>query len=307
MKISIVTPTFNEIENIEKLYFEIKNEFTKINCEYEHIIIDNNSNDGTINKIKNLAQNDKNLKIIINSKNYGHIRSPFHGLLQSSGDASILMAADFQDPIELISKYIEEWKKGNKIVLAEKVSSEENQIKFSLRKLFYNFLNKISDFELTKNTTGSGIFDKSVVEKLKMIKDPYPYFRGLVSELGIEIKTIKFNQPLRKFGVTKNNFSTLYDIGLLGIVKHSRKPLRFMVLLGFASSVISLLVGVFYLFYKLFFWDSFSLGLAPIIIGIFIVSSIQITLLGFVGEYVGIILLHQRNLPLVIEKERLNF
>ena len=307
MKISIITPTFNEIENIEKLYQEIKNEFTKINCEYEHIIIDNKSTDGTINKIKDLAQNDKNLKIIINSKNYGHIRSPYYGLLQSTGDASILMASDFQDPIELISKYIDEWKKGHKIVLAEKISSEENQIKFSLRKLFYNFLNKISDFELTKNTTGSGMFDKSVVEKLKVINDPYPYFRGLVSELGIEIKTIKFNQPLRKFGVTKNNFSTLYDIGLLGIVKHSRKPLRFMVLLGFASSVISLLVGVFYLFYKLFFWDSFSLGLAPIIIGIFIVSSIQITLLGFVGEYVGIILLHQRNLPLVIEKERLNF
>ena len=307
MKISIITPTFNEIENIEKLYLEIKNEFAKIDCEYEHIIIDNNSTDGTIAKIKDLSKNDKNLKIIINSKNYGHIRSPFYGLLQSTGDASILMAADFQDPIELISKYIEEWKKGNKIVLAEKISSEENQIKFSLRKLFYNFLNKISDFELTKNTTGSGIFDKSVVEKLKMINDPYPYFRGLVSELGMEIKTIKFNQPLRKFGVTKNNFSTLYDIGILGIVKHSRKPLRFMVLLGFASSVISLLVGVFYLFYKLLFWDSFSLGLAPIIIGIFIVSSIQITLLGLVGEYVGIILLHQRNLPLVIEKERINF
>ena len=307
MKISIITPTFNEIENIEKLYLEIKNEFAKIDCEYEHIIIDNNSTDGTIAKIKDLSKNDKNLKIIINSKNYGHIRSPFYGLLQSTGDASILMAADFQDPIELISKYIEEWKKGNKIVLAEKISSEENQIKFSLRKLFYNFLNKISDFELTKNTTGSGIFDKSVVEKLKMINDPYPYFRGLVSELGIRIKTIKFNQPLRKFGVTKNNFSTLYDIGILGIVKHSRKPLRFMVLLGFASSVISLLVGVFYLFYKLLFWDSFSLGLAPVIIGIFIVSSIQITLLGLVGEYVGVILLHQRNLPLVIEKERINF
>lgn len=307
MKISIVTPTFNEIENIEKLYFEIKNEFTKINCEYEHIIIDNNSNDGTINKIKNLAQNDKNLKIIINSKNYGHIRSPFHGLLQSSGDASILMAADFQDPIELISKYIEEWKKGNKIVLAEKVSSEENQIKFSLRKLFYNFLNKISDFELTKNTTGSGMFDKSVVEKLKVINDPYPYFRGLVSELGIEIKTIKFNQPLRKFGVTKNNFFTLYDLAMLGVVKHSRMPLRFMTLLGFISSFGCLLVAIVYFILKLIFWSSFTLGSAPMIIGIFAISSIQIMLLGLLGEYIGIILLHQRNMPLVIEKERINF
>ena len=251
MKISLITPTYNEIENIEKLYLELKKEFNKINCEYEHIIIDNNSNDGTIEKIKELASKDKNLKLIINSKNYGHIRSPFYGLLQSSGDASILMAADFQDPIELIPKYIDEWKKGNKIVLGEKVSSEENKIKFSFRKLFYNFLNKISDFELTKNTTGSGIFDKSIIEKLKKINDPYPYFRGLISELGEEIKTIKFNQPLRKFGKTKNNISTLYDIAILGIVKHSRKPLRFMVLIGFVSSLISFLIATFYFIYKL--------------------------------------------------------
>jgi glycosyltransferase involved in cell wall biosynthesis len=307
MKISIITPTYNEVENIEKLYLEIKNQFVKISCDYEHIIIDNCSNDGTIDKIKKLASTDKNLKIIINSKNYGHIRSPFYGLLQSSGDASILMASDFQDPVELIPEYIEKWKKGCKIVLGEKNTSEESNIKFSLRKLFYNFLNKISDFELTKNTTGSGIFDKSVIEKLKKINDPYPYFRGLIAELGEEIETIKFNQPLRKHGVTKNNIATLYDIGILGIVKHSRTPLRFMVVLGFISSVISLLIGIFYLVYKLFFWESFALGLAPIIIGIFIVSSIHITLLGLVGEYIGVILLHQRNLPLVIEKERINF
>ena len=307
MKISIITPTYNEVENIEKLYLEIKNQFVKISCDYEHIIIDNCSKDGTIDKIKKLASTDENLKIIINSKNYGHIRSPFYGLLQSSGDASILMASDFQDPVELIPEYIEKWKKGCKIVLGEKNTSEESNIKFSLRKLFYNFLNKISDFKLTKNTTGSGIFDKSVIEKLKKINDPYPYFRGLIAELGEEIETIKFNQPLRKHGVTKNNIATLYDIGILGIVKHSRKPLRFMVVLGFISSVISLLIGIFYLVYKLFFWESFALGLAPIIIGIFIVSSIQIALLGLVGEYIGVILLHQRNLPLVIEKERINF
>ena len=307
MKISIITPTYNEVENIEKLYLEIKNQFVKISCDYEHIIIDNCSKDGTIDKIKKLASTDENLKIIINSKNYGHIRSPFYGLLQSSGDASILMASDFQDPVELIPEYIEKWKKGCKIVLGEKNTSEESNIKFSLRKLFYNFLNKISDFELTKNTTGSGIFDKSVIEKLKKINDPYPYFRGLIAELGEEIETIKFNQPLRKHGVTKNNIATLYDIGILGIVKHSRTPLRFMVELGFISSVISLLIGIFYLIFKLLFWKSFVLGLAPIIIGIFIVSSIQIALLGLVGEYIGVILLHQRNLPLVIEKERINF
>ena len=307
MKISIVTPTFNEIENIEKIYEEIKNKLKEINCDYEHIIIDNNSTDGTINKIKQLAKEDTNLKIIINSKNYGHIRSPFYGLLQTNSDATILMASDFQDPIDLIPKYIEEWKKGKKIVLGEKTSSEESIIKYSARTLFYNFLNKISEFELPINTTGSGIFDKTVIEKLKNINDPYPYFRGLIAEIGENINTIEFKQPKRKSGRTKNNLITLYDIGILGVVKHSRKPLRFMTLLGFSASIVSFLVGVIYFFYKLIFWNSFTLGIAPIVIGIFIVSSIQITLLGLVGEYIGVILLHQRNMPLVVEKERINF
>ena len=307
MKISIVTPTFNEVENVDKIYFEIKNKFKEISCNYEHIIIDNNSTDGTITKIKELAKEDTNLKIIINAKNYGHIRSPFYGLLQTNSDATILMASDFQDPIDLIPKYIEEWQKGKKIVLGEKTSSDENMIKYSARTLFYNFLNKISEFELPINTTGSGIFDRTVIEKLKRIQDPYPYFRGLITELGEDISTIEFKQPKRNSGFTKNNLFTLYDIGMLGIVKHSRKPLRLMTLIGFLASMISLLVGITYFFYKLLFWDSFTVGIAPIVIGIFVVSSIQITLLGLVGEYIGIILLHQRNMPLVVEKERINF
>ena len=307
MKISIITPTFNEVENIEKIYLEIKKKINEINCDYEHLIIDNNSTDGTIDKIRQLAQTDKNLKIIINAKNYGHVRSPFYALLQTNSDATILMASDFQDPVDLIEEYIEKWKNGKKIVLGQKISSEENKIKYSIRTLFYNFLNKISEFELPKNTTGSGIFDKSIIDKLKKINDPYPYFRGLITELGEEITTIQFRQPLRKSGITKNNLLTLYDIGMLGIVKHSRKPLRFMTLLGFLASIASLVVGIIYLFYKLLFWNSFSLGLAPIIIGIFFVSAVQITLLGLVGEYIGVILLHQRNMPLVVEKERINF
>jgi glycosyltransferase involved in cell wall biosynthesis len=307
MKISIVTPTFNEIENIEKIYIEIKKKFEEINCDYEHLIIDNNSTDGTIKKIEELAQKDKKLKIIVNAKNYGHIRSPFYGLLQTNSDATILMASDFQDPVDLIPKYIEEWKAGKKIVLGQKTSSEENKIKYSLRTIYYNFLNKISEFELPLNTTGSGIFDKTIIDKLKKINDPYPYFRGLIAELGEDICTINFKQPLRKSGKTKNNLFTLYDIGMLGVVKHSRKPLRFMTLLGFVSSIVSFLIGIIYFIYKLIFWNSFSLGIAPIVIGIFIVSSIQITLLGLVGEYIGIILLHQRNMPLVVEKKRINF
>ena len=306
-KISIVTPTYNEEQNIKLLCEDVKKEFEKIDLEYEHIIIDNASTDNTIKILEEICSKDKKVKVIVNSKNYGHIRSPFYGLLQTNSDATILMASDFQDPIDLIPKYIEEWKKGKKIVLGQKTSSEENKIKYSLRNMFYNFLNKISDSELTNNTTGAGIFDKTIVEKLKKINDPYPYFRGLISELGEDITTIEFKQPKRNSGETKNNILTLYDIGMLGIVKHSRIPLRFMTFLGFTASVISLLIGLIYLFYKLLFWDSFSLGIAPVVIGIFIVSSIQIILLGLIGEYIGFVLTQTRNLPLVVEKERINF
>ena len=306
-KISIVTPTFNEEQNIEKLCSEIKIEMEKLDLSYEHIIIDNASTDNTIKILKKICSKDKNIKVIINSKNYGHIKSPFYGILQTTGDACILMASDFQDPIDLIPKYIQKWKEGSKIVLGEKISSGENNFLFFLRKLFYGFLNKISETKLSQNTTGSGIFDKSIIDKLKKINDPYPYFRGLLNEIGENISTIEFNQPKRFAGRTKNNFFTLYDIGILGIVKHSRMPLRFMILIGFLSSLISFGIALFYFIYKLLFWNSFELGIAPLVIGIFIFASIQILLIGIIGEYIGIILLHQRNMPLVIEKERINF
>ena len=306
-KISIVTPTFNEEENIERLCQEIKLEVQSLNYDYEHIVIDNCSTDSTIDKLRKISSNDKNVKVIINSKNYGHLKSPFHGILQSNGDACILMVSDFQEPIKLITQYIKKWENGAKIVLGEKDTSEENNFMFSMRKLFYTSLNKISETKLSINTTGTGLFDKEVISRLKKINDPYPYFRGLISEVGFEIETIRFNQPLRKFGVTKNNFFTLYDLAMLGVVKHSRMPLRFMTLLGFISSFGCLLVAIIYFILKLIFWSSFSLGSAPTIIGIFAISSIQIMLLGLLGEYIGIILLHQRNMPLVIEKERINF
>jgi len=306
-KISIVTPTYNEGENIDKLCSGIKIEMEKLNIDYEHIVIDNSSTDKTIEILKEICSRDKKVKVIINTKNFGHIKSPFYGILQSSGDACILMAADFQDPIELIPQYINEWKNGNKIVLGEKITSEENSSVFFIRKLFYKIINKISENGLTQNTTGSGIFDKSIINKLREIQDPYPYLRGLLNEISEEIKTIKFNQPKRLYGKTKNNFFTLYDIGMLGIVKHSRVPLRFTILIGFLSSLISFGVAIFYFLYKIFSWNSFELGIAPLVIGIFLFVSIQILLLGIIGEYIGIILIHQRNMPLVIEKERINF
>ena len=306
-KISIVTPTFNEEENIKRLCSEIKVEVESLNYDYEHIIIDNSSSDKTIDILREIASKDKNVKIIINSRNYGHIKSPFYGVMQATGDACILMDSDFQEPIYLITEYIKKWENGAKIVLGQKNISEENNFIFSLRKLFYTLLNKISETELSINTTGTGLFDKEVIDRLKKINDPYPYFRGLISEVGFDIETIKFDQPLRKFGKTKNNFFTLYDLAMLGVVKHSRMPLRIMTLLGFISSFGCLFVATIYLILKLIFWNSFELGSAPTIIGIFTISSIQIMLLGLLGEYIGVILMHQRNMPLVIEKERINF
>jgi len=205
-KISIVTPTFNEELNIEMLCTAIKKEMEKLNLDYEHIIIDNSSTDNTIKILKEICLDDKKVKVIINSKNYGHIKSPFHGILQSTGDACLLMASDFQDPVELIPQYIKKWQDGSKIVLGKKITSKENSLMFNIRKTFYNFLNKISETKLTNNTTGSGIFDKSIIEKLRKINDPYPYFRGLLSELGEEINLIEFNQPKRLMGETKITF-----------------------------------------------------------------------------------------------------
>ena len=306
-KISIVTPTFNEEKNIEKLCSDIRAEMKKNDINYEHIVIDNASTDRTTSILKKICLEDKNLKLIINSKNFGHIKSPFYGILQSTGDACILMASDFQDPIDLIPKYIEKWKNGSKIVLAKKITSQENNLMFSIRKKFYKFLNKISETKLTENTTGSGIFDKSIIDKLRNINDPYPYLRGLLNEIGEKIDIIEFDQPKRLFGKTKNNFFTLYDIGMLGIIKHSRSPIRLVTLIGFVFSFLSFLTALVYLVYKLIFWNSFELGIAPLIIGIFSLASIQIVLLGVIGEYIGILLIHQRNLPLVIEKERINF
>ena len=306
-KISIITPTFNEEKNIEKLCSEISKEMSKLNYDYEHIVIDNHSNDGTISILKKIAARDNKVKVIINSRNFGHIRSPIYGMLQASGDACILMNSDFQDPIELIPKYIKEWEQGNQIILAQRICSDENFFLNSFKNFFYKFINKISDVPLMRNTTGSGLFTKNIVDQIRKIDDPYPYFRGLLSEISSQIKLIQFHQPKRSGGETKNNFYTLYDIGVLGIVKHSKLPLRLMTFIGFFTSIISIITATVFFFYKILFWDSFDVGIAPLVIGLFAIASVQIFLLGFIGEYVMTILTHTRKLPLVVEKERINF
>jgi glycosyltransferase involved in cell wall biosynthesis len=305
--ISIVTPCYNEEANIDELYQRIKKVMESLPYDYEHICIDNCSTDGTVEKIKGIAANDKRVKLIVNARNFGHIRSPYHGILQSNGDACILIASDLQDPPEMIAEFVKKWEQGYKTVLAVKPESEESSIMFGFRKAYYHLISRISEVQLVPNATGAGLFDRAVVNILRNIQDPYPYFRGLLCEIGFPIAVVPFKQPRRQRGITKNNFYTLYDIGMLGITNHSKVPLRLMTICGFLLAILSSLVAVFFLIAKLIFWNSFQLGTAPILIGVFFFGAIQAFFIGMLGEYIGSIHTQVRNMPLVIEMERVNF
>lgn len=307
-RISIVTPCYNEEENVEELYKQVKKVFERINdCVYEHIFIDNASKDNTVSILKRLAATDKSVKIIVNTRNFGHIRSPYHALLQAEGDAVILLVADLQDPPSMIKDFIDKWQEGYKIVLGVKTQSKESPAMFAIRKMYYNFINRVSEIELTKNNTGFGLYDKKIIEILRQIDDPYPYFRGLISDIGFESYKIEYEQPVRKRGITKNNFYTLYDMAMLGITNHSKIPLRLAAMIGFLMSALSLLVALGYFIAKLLFWNSFTMGTAPLIIGLFLFSSVQLFFIGIIGEYIGSIHTQVLKRPLVVEKERINF
>lgn len=307
--ISIVTPCYNEEENIPLLYEKTKQEMQKYDgiYEYEHIFIDNCSTDSSCKIIKQIGAKDTRVKLIANARNFGHIRSPYYGLLQANGDAVILLVCDLQDPPEIIHEFIKNWENGFKIVVGCKNETEEGFPFSYIRKSYYNILNYLSEIELIKNFTGFGLYDKTIIDILKKLDDPYPFFRGLICELGFEKAIVKYNQPLRKRGITKNNFYTLYDIGILGITSHSKKMLRIMTLVGFLCAFSSLLASLGYLFYKLLYWDSFNIGIAPIILGLFFFSSVQLFFLGIASEYIGNIYTKVMNRPLVFEKERFNF
>ena len=310
-KISIVTGCYNEEDNVKLLYEKISEQMLlyKNKYEWELIYIDNCSTDNTVKILKEIANVDKKVKIIVNSRNFGHIRSPHYAILNAYGDAVIFMVSDLQDPPELLPELIKRWEDGYKIVLAQKNVSEESKFMFTIRRIFYGLLRNIVDdnTEQIKQFTGFGLYDKQVVDVFRTIDDPYPYFRGLISEVGFEKAIVKFTQPTRKRGRTKNNFYTLYDMAMLGIVKHSKVPLRVVTITGFILSVISVMIAFFYLVYKLIFWSSFEVGIAPLIIGLFTFASFQLFVLGLVGEYVGAIYTRVDKKPLVIEKERINF
>jgi glycosyltransferase involved in cell wall biosynthesis len=305
--ISIVTFCFNEEENIEELHQRIFDVMSGLDYRYEHIIIDNHSTDGTVSRVKKIIETDKNVKLIVNARNFGHIRSPNYGILQSSGDTCILMTSDLQDPPEMIPDFIKKWEDGYKIVLAVKDTSQEKSLMFFLRKCYYKFINRISEIQLIENATGAGLYDKKVIEILRQINDPYPYLRGLICEIGFPVATVSFNQPRRLRGITKNNFYTLYDTAMLGITNHSKIPLRLMVMIGFFLSLLSFLLAIIYFIAKLIFWNEFQMGIAPIMIGVFFFGAIQTFFLGILGEYIITLLAHTRKLPMVVELERINF
>jgi glycosyltransferase involved in cell wall biosynthesis len=306
-KISIVTPCYNEQDNVVELHERIKKSMQGLNYEYEHIFIDNSSTDRTIEILRDLASKDPQVKVILNTRNFGQIRSPYHGLLQATGDAVIGMAADFQDPPERIPEFIKKWEAGYKIVVGIKNHSQEAWLFYFLRTIYYRVLRKLSDIQLIDNFTGFGLYDRQVIETLRLFNDPYPYFRGLIADIGYEYARIEFTQPRRKRGLSKNNFYTLYDMAMLGVTSYTKVPLRIATMIGFLFAVISILIGFIYLIYKLVDWQNFSLGLAPVIIGLFFIGSIQLFFLGILGEYLGSIYTLSVRRPLVIEKERINF
>jgi glycosyltransferase involved in cell wall biosynthesis len=305
--VSVVTPCFNEAANLPELHDRIRQAMDGIGYEYEHLIIDNASTDGSVEVLRELAAHDKRVKVILNTRNFGHIRSPFHGLLQATGDVVIAMSSDLQDPPERIPEFVRRWEEGFKVVVGVKTRSQEPGLFFFLRSMYYRVLRALSDVELIDNFTGFGLYDKQVIEILRQCNDPYPYFRGLIADIGFEHAQVEFDQPRRKSGVTKNNFYTLYDMAMLGVTSYTKIPLRLATLLGFAAAAVSLLIGTAYLVYKLVNWANFSLGLAPVIIGLFFLGSVQLFFLGIVGEYIGSIYTLAIRRPLVIEKERINF
>lgn len=306
--ISIVTPCYNEEDNVDLLYARVKQQLAGLkHYDHEHIFIDNASSDRTVDRLRQIAAADSRVKLILNTRNFGHIRSPMHAYLQAKGDVVIAMAADLQDPPEMIPELISRWEDGYKVVAGVKPSSQETLAMAVIRRLYYRLVGRISEVALIPNFTGFGLYDREVIDAIRKLDDPYPYFRGLISELGFRFTTIPYEQPKRIRGITHNNFYTLYDMAMLGITSHSKLPLRIATMAGFFLSAISLMVSLGYLAAKLIYWDSFSLGTAPIIIGIFFFASVQLFFIGILGEYIGAIHTQVMKRPLVIEKERVNF
>lgn len=306
--ISIVSGCYNEADNIREFVSRVHAVMRGLpQYDYEIIVIDNASSDGTPDILRDLAAGDPKLKVILNSRNFGHIRSPYYALLQSSGDAALAMASDLQDPPELIPQLLAKWEEGFKAVVGVKSESEETPLFFFIRRAYYRLIHRLADFDIIENFTGFGLYDRQIIDYCRHLRDPYPYFRGIIADIGLPTARVSFVQPRRKRGLTKSNFYILYDMAMLGITNHSKVPLRIAAMAGFAMSLLSLLLGFAYLIYKLLFWSRFTVGVAPVVIGLFLFSSVQLFFIGILGEYIGAIHTQILDRPLVVERERINF
>ena len=307
-KISILIPTYNEIENVEPLSAAIIAEMQKLpQYDYEIVFIDNNSQDGTREKLRKLCEGNKKIKAILNAKNFGQNNSPYYGLQQTTGDCAILMCVDFEGRIDLIREVVAEWENGYRIVSAIKTTSKENKIMRFLRTCYYKLIKKFSDVEQIEHFTGFGLYDKSFIQVLRDLKDPTPFLRGIVAELGFKRKEIPYEQQRRRAGKTKNNLYSLYDIAMLSFTSYTKIGLRLATFIGFFIAAVSVVIAIVYLILKLIYWDTFFMGTAPILIGMFFLGAVQLIFLGLIGEYILSINQRVMNRPLVIEEERINF
>ena len=309
MHITLLIPTYNECENIDDILSNIKNELTEEykKHSFEILFIDNNSNDGTEDKLRSIAKERKDIKVILNKRNFGSNRSCFYGLMQVKSDAAIILPADLQVPINVVPNLINEFQKKNDVVLLKRKNSDEFFLMRCLRSFFYKIVNKFSESKLIENATGDGIYSKYAISLLQKFYDPYPFTRGLILEAGLKISTVDYSHQLRVKGKSSYNFMTFFEAGLMNFVKHSRYFLRLMIIIGLSLSFISFSIAIIYLIYKLLHWDTFSSGTAPVVIGLFGLGSFQLLLIGVLGEYLLTILDYTKKFPLVVEKERINF
>lgn len=306
--ISVMTPCFNEVDNIENIYKAVRHEFEKMpQYTYEHIFIDNFSTDGSRDILRKIAAEDKNVKVILNARNFGPNRSGSYGMLQATGDALICIVCDLQDPPEMIPKFLEKWEEGYKVVLGQKLKSKENPLMFQVRKLYYWLINWLSDTPQYEGVTGYGLFDKEFLDTMRWMDDPDPYVRGLVPDLGYKTYLMQYTQNKREFGKSSYNFSRYFDFAITGVTHVSKKPLRIATAVGMFMSGISFLLALVYLILKLIYWNSFEMGTAPILIGMFFLASVQLAFIGVIGEYIGAILTRVTKRPMVVEEERINF
>jgi glycosyltransferase involved in cell wall biosynthesis len=306
--VTILTPCYNEEANVELLYERVRKIMADVGrYNYEHLFIDNASTDSTVAILRRLAAADPNVKVIVNTRNFGQVGSPMYALSQARGDAVIGLVADFQDPPELIPDLLAGWEEGYSMVLCVKRSSAENPLMFAARRAYYRLIDRLASLETFENYTGFGLYNRNLVDMVLALGDPQPYFRGMIAEIGLPHKIIHYDQPVRLRGKTKNNFFTLFDLAMLGLINHSKAPLRLMTFAGFVGATISFLVGIAFLIYKLLFWSRFQVGVAPLVIGLFFGFSLQLLFMGLLGEYVGAIHTQLQKRPWAIERERINF